>query len=121
MGAVLQRALSLFWTKKLEVALVGLENSGKSTLLGTLAQDASQETVPTIGMNVRSFKRGNVRMKVWDLGGQVQFRSEWGRCVAAIFFFCFVCLFRLILLFFLKYTKTRQSTPLPLTHMKCKR
>lgn len=35
-------------------------------------------TAPTIGLNVKQFKKGGVKMKVWDIGGQVQYRSEWG-------------------------------------------
>ena len=26
-------------------------------------------TAPTIGLNVKSLKKGNVNMKVWDIGG----------------------------------------------------
>ena len=37
------------------------------------------ETAPTIGLNVKMVKRGGVQMKCWDLGGQVQYRQEWGR------------------------------------------
>lgn len=33
MGAALQRMLSSFYTRQLEVVLVGLENSGKTTLM----------------------------------------------------------------------------------------
>lgn len=71
--------LNTFFTKKLEVVLVGLENSGKTTLLQVLSKDAPVETAPTIGLNVKMVKRGGVQMKCWDLGGQTQYRSEWGR------------------------------------------
>lgn len=33
MGAALQRMISSFYTRQLEVVLVGLENSGKTTLM----------------------------------------------------------------------------------------
>lgn len=33
MGAALQRMISTFYTRQLEVVLVGLENSGKTTLM----------------------------------------------------------------------------------------
>jgi Arf/Sar family protein len=32
-------------------------------------------TAPTIGLNVKQAKKGNVSMKIWDIGGQVQYRS----------------------------------------------
>jgi GTPase SAR1 family protein len=37
------------------------------------------ETCPTIGLNVKMVKKGGVQMKCWDIGGQAQYRSEWGR------------------------------------------
>jgi Arf/Sar family protein len=53
--------------------------SGKTTLLSVLAHGAPVETVPTIGLNVKVFKKGSVNMKCWDIGGQEQYRSEWSR------------------------------------------
>ena len=44
-----------------------------------MAMGSSVETVPTIGLNVKLVKKGNVKMKCWDIGGQEQYRSEWGR------------------------------------------
>ena len=79
MGATFRKMLESLWTKKLEVVLVGLENSGKTTLLQTLGTGKPQETAPPIGLNVKIVKKGNVQMKCWDLGGQSQYRSEWGR------------------------------------------
>ena len=35
-------------------------------------------TVPTIGLNVKQVQKGKLQMKIWDLGGQVQYRAEWG-------------------------------------------
>jgi len=79
MGAVLQKLLDSLYSKQLEVVIVGLENSGKSTLLSVLASGAAQETVPTVGMDVKLVKRGGLQMKCWDIGGQAQYRQEWGR------------------------------------------
>jgi ADP-ribosylation factor-like protein 8 len=53
--------------------------SGKTTLLSVLASGHPVETVPTIGLNVKVFKKGKVHMKCWDIGGQEQYRSEWSR------------------------------------------
>mmetsp|Transcript_23269 Transcript_23269/g.72883 ORF Transcript_23269/g.72883 Transcript_23269/m.72883 type:complete len:181 (-) Transcript_23269:888-1430(-) len=79
MGQVLQRMLNVFYTKKLEVVLVGLENSGKTTLLHVLSAGKPIETCPTIGLNVKLLRKGGVQLKCWDIGGQAQYRSEWGR------------------------------------------
>ena len=79
MGGILSRMLESFFTKKLEVVLVGLENSGKTTLLNVMSAGHPVETCPTIGLNVKMVKKGGVQMKCWDIGGQAQYRSEWGR------------------------------------------
>lgn len=79
MGNIFRRLMDALSSKKLEVVLVGLENSGKTTLLQVLSDGTPVETAPTIGLNVRMVKRGGVQMKCWDLGGQSQYRAEWGR------------------------------------------
>ena len=89
MGALLEKLRNLLFSSKLEVVLIGLENSGKTTLLNQIAFGEALPTAPTIGLNVKHLKKGGVNMKVWDIGGQVQYRSEWGRytkgCDAIIF------------------------------------
>jgi len=52
MGQVLRKLLDVFFTKKLDMVVIGLENSGKTTLLSALAHGRPVETVPTIGLNV---------------------------------------------------------------------
>ena len=59
--------------------MVGLGNSGKTTLLNVLSEGTPMETVPTVGLNVRMIKKGGVNMKCWDLAGGEQYRNEWGR------------------------------------------
>ena len=56
MGQVLKRMMDVLYTKKLEVVLVGLENSGKTTLLTVLGGGVPTETAPTIGLNVKMVK-----------------------------------------------------------------
>ena len=80
MGNFMQKMKDLFGgSKKLEMCLVGLENSGKTTLLQVLAAGHAAETFPTVGLNVKMVRKQGVQLKVWDLGGQERFRSEWGR------------------------------------------
>ncbi|ORY77412.1 ADP-ribosylation factor family protein [Protomyces lactucae-debilis] len=72
--------LSLLWATEMEVTLVGLQNSGKSTLLHVLAGGVfTEDTIPTVGFNMRKVTKGRVTMKCWDLGGQPRFRSMWER------------------------------------------
>eukprot|EP00753_Platysulcus_tardus_P001765 PLAT11514.3.p1 GENE.PLAT11514.3~~PLAT11514.3.p1 ORF type:complete len:188 (-),score=73.74 PLAT11514.3:191-730(-) len=79
MGGFMSMLRTLFSTKKLELVLIGLENSGKTTLLNVLSMGAPSETVPTIGLNVKMVKKGGVTMKCWDIGGQAEYRREWSR------------------------------------------
>lgn len=60
---------SLLFSSHLELCIVGLQGSGKTTLVRTIAQDSFPEnTVPTIGFNMRPIKVGSVNMKIWDIG-----------------------------------------------------
>lgn len=35
--------------------------------------------IPTVGFNMRKITKGNVTIKVWDIGGQPRFRAMWER------------------------------------------
>ena len=61
------------------------KSSGKTTLLQVLSNGSSIDTAPTIGLNVKMVKKNGVQMKCWDLGGQSQYRAEWGRYTYFIF------------------------------------
>jgi len=47
-SSVFQTLLDLFWTKKLDIVVIGLENSGKTTLLSVLANGEPVETGKTL-------------------------------------------------------------------------
>eukprot|EP00736_Rhodelphis_marinus_P011483 Rmarinus@m.28153 len=80
MGILMSRFFDFFSKRKLELVLVGLENSGKSTLLHHMSTNQSNpDAVPTVGLEVKIMKRAGVTMKVWDLGGGAPFRQEWTR------------------------------------------
>ena len=69
---------SKFWAKDIEIAIVRLQNSGKSTLTNTVATGGfDEDSIPTIGFNYRRVKKGSVNINVWDLGGQERFRESW--------------------------------------------
>jgi len=65
----------------MELSLVGLQNAGKSSLVGVLTTGKFQgeDTIPTVGFNMRKVTRGGVTIKMWDLGGQVRWRWDGGR------------------------------------------
>ncbi|KAJ3373152.1 small GTP-binding protein domain [Allomyces macrogynus ATCC 38327] len=71
---------SLFFTQEMEVTLVGLQASGKSTLVNVFASgEFTEDTIPTVGFNMRKITKGKVTMKLWDVGGQPRFRNMWER------------------------------------------
>ncbi|RKO92955.1 P-loop containing nucleoside triphosphate hydrolase protein [Blyttiomyces helicus] len=71
---------SLFWKQEMELTLVGLQNSGKTTLVNVIASGHfTEDMIPTVGFNMRKVTKGSVVMKLWDLGGQARFRSMWER------------------------------------------
>ncbi|KAH7974597.1 hypothetical protein HPB49_017201 [Dermacentor silvarum] len=55
---------SLFWKEEMEL-----------TLSGQFCEDM----IPTVGFNMRKVTKGNVTIKIWDIGGQPRFRSMWER------------------------------------------
>lgn len=63
----------------LKIIFVGLDNSGKTSILysleGKFAQIASLK--PTIRFTRTDFNILGLPIKIWDLGGQVQYRAEY--------------------------------------------
>ncbi|EDQ91097.1 uncharacterized protein MONBRDRAFT_20347 [Monosiga brevicollis MX1] len=71
---------SLFWKEEMELTLVGLQNSGKTTFVNVIASgNFTEDMIPTVGFNMRKVTKGNVTIKLWDIGGQPRFRSMWER------------------------------------------
>ena len=61
-----------------KLLLVGLDNSGKTTITNKMRPQAQDEiTAPTIGVNTEDIKIKNVDIKVFDLAGQENFRNVW--------------------------------------------
>ena len=71
---------SLFWKEEMELTLVGLQHAGKTTFVNVIASgDFNEDMIPTVGFNMRKISKGNVTIKLWDIGGQPRFRSMWER------------------------------------------
>ncbi|XP_051846990.1 ADP-ribosylation factor-like protein 14 [Antechinus flavipes] len=64
--------------KQARVLLLGLDFSGKSTILYKLKRIKDFTTIPTIGFNVEMIEtEKDINLTVWDVGGQFQMRSLW--------------------------------------------
>lgn len=74
----LSRALGI-GKKEASILVVGLDNSGKSTLLNFLKPKDSQSTdiVPTVGFNVEKFSTKSLKFTAFDMSGQGRYRNLW--------------------------------------------
>ena len=59
------------------ILMIGLDGSGKTTILYQLKMGETVKTIPTIGFNVETldFKRAN--LTIWDVGGADKIRILW--------------------------------------------
>lgn len=85
MGFVFSRIFSsLFGSKETRILILGLDNAGKTTLLykmqlGTVAETIPSKIYSAISFNVETVVYRNIKLQVWDLGGQGSLRPYW-RC-----------------------------------------
>ena len=64
--------------KEVKLALVGLDNAGKTTIINKLVDvNFKNETAPTIGVDTKELKMKNISIKVFDLAGQESMRNVW--------------------------------------------
>jgi ADP-ribosylation factor-like protein 6 len=70
-----------FYKRKLNLLIVGLDNSGKTTIinncLGSASAINSNEIVPTVGFQVVSFTQDVFKFSVFDMSGQGKYRDLW--------------------------------------------
>uniref|UniRef100_A0A8R1EBG5 ADP-ribosylation factor-like protein 6 n=1 Tax=Caenorhabditis japonica TaxID=281687 RepID=A0A8R1EBG5_CAEJA len=65
--------------KDVNIVVVGLDNSGKTTVLNQLKppETRSQQIVPTVGHVVTNFTTQNLSFHAFDMAGQMKYRSTW--------------------------------------------
>ena len=60
------------------ILILGLDNAGKTAILYSLQLgEAITYTIPTIGFNVEEVEMENLKIKMWDIGGQDKIRALW--------------------------------------------
>ncbi|XP_065649549.1 uncharacterized protein LOC136078218 [Hydra vulgaris] len=62
-----------------KIVILGLENSGKSTLLAQLSKKGNHyiEYKPTKGFNVKCISFDNCDLSIWEIGGEEDYRVYW--------------------------------------------
>lgn len=80
MGLFKMIANSIGWNKQMaRVLVIGLDNSGKTTLIHHLKPKKAQtlEVTPTVGFQVEEFSKNGINFTVYDMSGQGRYRSLW--------------------------------------------
>jgi ADP-ribosylation factor-like protein 3 len=57
--------------------VLGLDNSGKTTILKKLSDEDITQIMPTQGFNIKSLMHEGFKLNVWDIGGQKSIRPYW--------------------------------------------
>eukprot|EP00063_Salmo_salar_P066536 XP_014041371.1 PREDICTED: ADP-ribosylation factor-like protein 6 [Salmo salar] len=65
--------------KEVNVLCLGLDNSGKTTIINQLKpfNAQTQDIVPTIGFSIEKFKTSSLSFTVFDMSGQGRYRNLW--------------------------------------------
>ncbi|XP_060714749.1 ADP-ribosylation factor 4-like [Tachysurus vachellii] len=63
--------------RQMRLLMVGLDSSGKTTVLYNLKLGEATATIPTNGFNVETVEHKNISFCVWDVGGQKAIRPLW--------------------------------------------
>ena len=77
MGNFLSLFKELFGFKEYRVLLLGLDASGKTTILYQLKLGEVISTVPTIGFNVETVNYRGITFTIWDICSQERIRQLW--------------------------------------------
>lgn len=69
----------LYPEKKIEATIVGLERSGKTTMAKGMKNESVvvEDYGSTMCVDVELMKKGRHMVKLYDLGGQLEFRDKW--------------------------------------------
>lgn len=63
--------------KEARLLILGLDNSGKTTILKKLSNEDIDVVMPTQGFNIKSLVHSALKFNVWDVGGQKAIRPYW--------------------------------------------
>merc|ERR1712017_66732 len=62
---------------EVRILMLGLDNSGKTSILKKLSDEDISHVMPTQGFNIKSLLSDGFKLNVWDIGGQKTIRPYW--------------------------------------------
>merc|ERR1712028_283124 len=62
---------------EVRILMLGLDNSGKTSILKRLSDEDITHIMPTQGFNIKSLLHEGFKLNVWDIGGQKTIRPYW--------------------------------------------
>ncbi|KAA3457510.1 ADP-ribosylation factor-like protein 2 [Gossypium australe] len=63
--------------KEMRILMVGLDNSGKTTIVLKINGEDTSIISPTLGFNIKTISYQKYTLNIWDVGGQRTIRSYW--------------------------------------------
>lgn len=63
--------------KEMRILMVGLDNSGKTTIVLKINGEDTSVISPTLGFNIKTIKYQKYSLNIWDVGGQKTIRAYW--------------------------------------------
>ncbi|MFW9923817.1 MAG: ADP-ribosylation factor family protein [Candidatus Thorarchaeota archaeon] len=66
-------------TKNINMTVCGLDKAGKTTIINYLVKGEYTDTIPTLGINREQIDFPKLRLNIFDLGGQIDFRGMWNQ------------------------------------------
>jgi len=67
----------MYGNQEASILILGLDASGKTTIMNRLKYGDNMVTIPTIGFNCEHIQYGNLSFIGWDIGGQDKIRKMW--------------------------------------------
>uniref|UniRef100_A0A1I7VG35 ADP-ribosylation factor-like protein 6 n=1 Tax=Loa loa TaxID=7209 RepID=A0A1I7VG35_LOALO len=80
MGLLSQISIALGVSRKqVNILMIGLDNSGKSTIINQMKphEDQVTQVMPSIGCSIEKFIFNNTTFMVHDMSGQGKYRNLW--------------------------------------------
>ncbi|XP_011783050.1 PREDICTED: ADP-ribosylation factor-like protein 6 [Colobus angolensis palliatus] len=114
--------------KEVHVLCLGLDNSGKTTIINKLkpSNAQSQNILPTIGFSIEKFKSSSLSFTVFDMSGQGRYRNLWehyyksGRVMIVLFSLLDIKHRRIPILFFANKMDLRDAvTSVKVSQLLC--